>query len=276
MPAKKPSLGDGLASVTEQLVNRVLKPLGLVVISRERIRETLEEAAEARTPDPQRCQRAGARAHPPRAAADRRAARAGRRRADRFGALRAAPGPVRSRLGHGGRRVSGWPSPSAEERPYVRGSLSSWMSWMRSGRTAQNPPAAGPGARALSRLAGLRRRRRGAARRICRVRLRRDPWRSRPRSRGEGQARLCPGEGGGDRRALGRSPRLPGLTIRALPGRCCPTSASSRSSRRRSTTRSGGLVTSKASRSSRSSPPRRPGGIATSSSTRSAPTSAGG
>src|SRR5579859_8101331 len=33
-------------SPVEQLVNRVLKPLGLVVLSRERIQQTLDEAAE--------------------------------------------------------------------------------------------------------------------------------------------------------------------------------------------------------------------------------------
>ena len=35
-----------LAGLAEQLANRILKPLGLVVLSRERIAETLEEAAE--------------------------------------------------------------------------------------------------------------------------------------------------------------------------------------------------------------------------------------
>ncbi len=35
-----------LASLAEQLASRILKPLGLVVLSRERIAETLEEAAE--------------------------------------------------------------------------------------------------------------------------------------------------------------------------------------------------------------------------------------
>jgi polyhydroxyalkanoate synthesis regulator phasin len=37
---------DGLSGFIEQLVNRVIKPLDLVVISRERIQETLDEAAE--------------------------------------------------------------------------------------------------------------------------------------------------------------------------------------------------------------------------------------
>jgi polyhydroxyalkanoate synthesis regulator phasin len=37
---------EGLASAAEQLVNRVIKPLGLVVLTRERIQETLDEAAE--------------------------------------------------------------------------------------------------------------------------------------------------------------------------------------------------------------------------------------
>jgi|GEM_PF-2051221 len=39
-------LGDSLSSLAEQLVNRILQPLGLVVLSRERIQETLDEAAE--------------------------------------------------------------------------------------------------------------------------------------------------------------------------------------------------------------------------------------
>ena len=37
---------DGLAALAEQLANRILKPLGLVVLSREKIQETLDEAAE--------------------------------------------------------------------------------------------------------------------------------------------------------------------------------------------------------------------------------------
>ena len=37
---------DGLAGLAEQLANRIIKPLGLVVLSRERIQETLDEAAE--------------------------------------------------------------------------------------------------------------------------------------------------------------------------------------------------------------------------------------
>src|SRR5437016_4474094 len=40
------SAGNGLAGLAEQLANRILKPLGLVVLSRERIQETLDEAAE--------------------------------------------------------------------------------------------------------------------------------------------------------------------------------------------------------------------------------------
>ena len=35
-----------MASVVEQLVNRILRPLDMVVISRERIQQTLDEAAE--------------------------------------------------------------------------------------------------------------------------------------------------------------------------------------------------------------------------------------
>jgi polyhydroxyalkanoate synthesis regulator phasin len=37
---------DGLASVVEQLVNRILRPLDIVMISRDRIQQTLDEAAE--------------------------------------------------------------------------------------------------------------------------------------------------------------------------------------------------------------------------------------
>ena len=50
-PASKSNRGgartDGLSGLTEQLANRILKPLGLVVLSRERIAETLSEAALA-------------------------------------------------------------------------------------------------------------------------------------------------------------------------------------------------------------------------------------
>lgn len=54
MPASKSSSGrqrqsrgtGGLSGLAEQLVDRILRPLGLVVLSRERIEETLEEAAE--------------------------------------------------------------------------------------------------------------------------------------------------------------------------------------------------------------------------------------
>jgi polyhydroxyalkanoate synthesis regulator phasin len=37
---------DGVSSLAEQLINRVIKPLDLIVISRDRIQETLDEAAE--------------------------------------------------------------------------------------------------------------------------------------------------------------------------------------------------------------------------------------
>ncbi len=37
---------DGLASLMEQLINRIIKPLGLVMLTRERIQETLDDAAE--------------------------------------------------------------------------------------------------------------------------------------------------------------------------------------------------------------------------------------
>jgi polyhydroxyalkanoate synthesis regulator phasin len=36
----------GLSSLVEQAVDRIIRPLGLVVLSRERIQETLDEAAE--------------------------------------------------------------------------------------------------------------------------------------------------------------------------------------------------------------------------------------
>lgn len=38
--------GDGLSALTEQLINRIIKPLGLVVLTRERIQEVLDDAAE--------------------------------------------------------------------------------------------------------------------------------------------------------------------------------------------------------------------------------------
>src|SRR5438270_6498347 len=38
--------GNGVAGLAEQLANRIIKPLGLVVLSRERIQETLDDAAE--------------------------------------------------------------------------------------------------------------------------------------------------------------------------------------------------------------------------------------
>jgi polyhydroxyalkanoate synthesis regulator phasin len=40
------AVGDGISSLVEQLVNRVIKPFDLVVLSRERIQETLDEAAD--------------------------------------------------------------------------------------------------------------------------------------------------------------------------------------------------------------------------------------
>jgi polyhydroxyalkanoate synthesis regulator phasin len=39
-------VADGLSSLAEQLASRIIKPLGLVVLTRERIQETLDEAAE--------------------------------------------------------------------------------------------------------------------------------------------------------------------------------------------------------------------------------------
>jgi polyhydroxyalkanoate synthesis regulator phasin len=46
MTARATGVADGLASLAEQLTNRIIRPLGLVVLSRERIQETLDEAAE--------------------------------------------------------------------------------------------------------------------------------------------------------------------------------------------------------------------------------------
>ncbi|MFL5823171.1 MAG: hypothetical protein ACJ764_06990 [Solirubrobacteraceae bacterium] len=43
--ARSGSRSDGLTGLAEQLANRILKPLGLVILSRERIAETLHEAA---------------------------------------------------------------------------------------------------------------------------------------------------------------------------------------------------------------------------------------
>lgn len=44
--AKTSRTAGGLSNLAEQLVNRIIKPLGLVVLSRERIQETLDEAAD--------------------------------------------------------------------------------------------------------------------------------------------------------------------------------------------------------------------------------------
>jgi hypothetical protein len=38
--------GDGLAGLTEQLISRIIMPLGLVVLTRDRIQEVLDDAAE--------------------------------------------------------------------------------------------------------------------------------------------------------------------------------------------------------------------------------------
>lgn len=38
--------GDGLAGLTEQLISRIIRPLGLVVLTRDRIQEVLDDAAE--------------------------------------------------------------------------------------------------------------------------------------------------------------------------------------------------------------------------------------
>ena len=39
-------VADGVSGLAEQLANRIIKPLGLVLLTRERIQETLDEAAE--------------------------------------------------------------------------------------------------------------------------------------------------------------------------------------------------------------------------------------
>lgn len=39
-------VADGLANVLEQLVNRILRPMDVVMISRDRIQQTLDDAAE--------------------------------------------------------------------------------------------------------------------------------------------------------------------------------------------------------------------------------------
>jgi polyhydroxyalkanoate synthesis regulator phasin len=44
--ASRRTVTDGLSGLADQLANRILKPLGLVILSRERIQETLDEAAE--------------------------------------------------------------------------------------------------------------------------------------------------------------------------------------------------------------------------------------
>lgn len=44
--SKAAGVTDGLTSLAEQLINRLIKPLDLVLLSRERIQETLDEAAE--------------------------------------------------------------------------------------------------------------------------------------------------------------------------------------------------------------------------------------
>ena len=105
---------------------------------------------------------------------------------------------------------------------------------------------------------------------LCRVRRRRDSGGSRARDGLQAQAHLRarPRDRGAASRAPSGSRRRP--TIPACPGRCCPTSASWRSSAGRSTRRcggSGGWTGSSWRRSCRRSSS---GAIATSSSTRSA------
>jgi polyhydroxyalkanoate synthesis regulator phasin len=46
VPSDSAKPGDGLASVAEQLANRIFKPLDLVLLTRDRIQDVLDEAAE--------------------------------------------------------------------------------------------------------------------------------------------------------------------------------------------------------------------------------------
>ncbi|MHB8657548.1 MAG: hypothetical protein ACYC91_06275 [Solirubrobacteraceae bacterium] len=45
-PTSRPSPGEGLGAVAEELVNRFLRPLDVVLLTRERIQATLDEAAD--------------------------------------------------------------------------------------------------------------------------------------------------------------------------------------------------------------------------------------
>jgi hypothetical protein len=45
-PGPRRRVADSLTGLIEQLVNRIIKPLDLIVITRERIQETLDDAAE--------------------------------------------------------------------------------------------------------------------------------------------------------------------------------------------------------------------------------------
>ena len=40
------SVSEGLSGLADQLVNRIVKPLGLVILSRERLQQTLDEAVK--------------------------------------------------------------------------------------------------------------------------------------------------------------------------------------------------------------------------------------
>ena len=62
---------DGLASAAEHLTERVIKQLDLVMLTRERIQETLDEAAERGRRDADGRQRPGRRAGQPGPSADR-------------------------------------------------------------------------------------------------------------------------------------------------------------------------------------------------------------
>jgi polyhydroxyalkanoate synthesis regulator phasin len=44
--ARRANVGDSLANLSEQMANRIIRPLGLVMLTRERIQETVDEAVK--------------------------------------------------------------------------------------------------------------------------------------------------------------------------------------------------------------------------------------
>ena len=211
-------------------------------------------------------------ARPRRARRDRAAlpARAPRRGDHRRGALRRRASASGTRPRTAGTRRRRCSSGSCAERLTAR--LLSWT------RCPLRPPRPAPRAATSSTCASTASptaARRRAGRRLRRLRPRRRAGRPRARARHEAQARLRRGARRRADRAERPTASRPSPTTPARRGRCCPTSASSRSRPSRSTTRSSGSATSRASSSSRSSPPSSSGATATSSSTRSArPTTA--